>query len=108
MNTSGTDPPRPRVFASDRDADWLLWREPRLAGRMAFDIRFELDSRAQIRRLYNFFGRIGPHWEAVADGYQVIVLDRHAHERVRRSLLHERRFTQTYIGPDLAVLVRLG
>ena len=108
VSAAVTRDPAARVFASDRDADWLLWREPRLAGRMAFDIRFELDSRAQIRRLYNFFGRIGPHWEAVADGYQVIVLDRHAHERVRRSLLHERRFTQTYIGPDLAVLVRLG
>jgi hypothetical protein len=103
-----TRDPASRVFASEKYADWLLWRNPKLAGRVAFDIRFELNSRAQIRRLSNYFGRIGPNWQAAARGYQVIVLNRDAHERVRLSLRRDAQIRQAYIDPDLAVLVRTG
>jgi hypothetical protein len=106
--STATRDPATRVFASDKYADWLLWRNPKLAGRVAFDIRFELNSRAQIRRLSNYFGRIGPNWQAAARGYQVIVLGRDADEPVRRSLRGETQIRQTYISPDLAVLVRTG
>lgn len=34
--------PSLRVFAADRYSDWLLWSEPSLRGRIAYDIRFEL------------------------------------------------------------------
>ena len=106
--STATRDPASRVFASEKYADWLLWRNPKLAGRVAFDIRFELNSRAQIRRLSNYFGRIGPNWQAAARGYQVIVLNRDAHERVRLSLRHGARMRQAYLSPDLAVLVRTG
>jgi hypothetical protein len=106
--STATRDPATRVFASDKYADWLLWRNPKLAGRVAFDIRFELNSRAQIRRLSNYFGRIGPNWQAAARGYQVIVLGRDADEPVRRSLRGDTQIRQTYISPDLAVLVRTG
>jgi hypothetical protein len=42
------------VFADDVHADWLLWQQPSLAGRLAYDIRFELyDARelAQLKQL---------------------------------------------------------
>ena len=104
--SAATADPATRVFASDKYADWLLWRNPKLAGRVAFDIRFELNSRAQIRSLSNYFGRIGPNWQAAARGYQVIVLDRHAHNRVRLALRREAGIRQAYITKDLAVLVR--
>ena len=100
--------PSTRVFASDGDADWLLWREPQLRGRIAFDIRFELNSAAQIRSLHRYFNRIGPHWQAAARGYKVIVLDRKRYERVRVSLTAGGRMRQTYLDPDHAVLVRTG
>jgi hypothetical protein len=106
--STATRDPATRVFASDKYADWLLWRNPKLAGRVAFDIRFELNSRAQIRRLSNYFGRIGPNWQAAARGYQVIVLGRDADERVRLALRGDARIRQTYISPDLAVLVGTG
>ena len=102
---AATRDPGTRVFASDRYADWLLWREPGLAGRVAFDVRFELNTRAQVRRLYDFFGRIGPHWQAPARGYRVVVLDRHSHERVRFALREAGQMRETYIDPSLAVLV---
>ena len=97
-----------RVFASDRNADWLLWRLPQLRGRVAFDIRFELNTAAQIKRLQHFFARIGPNWQSAARGYDVIVLDRsaHEHDRVRRSLLEDGRLRQIYLDHDIAVLVR--
>jgi type IV secretory pathway TrbD component len=106
--STATRDPASRVFASDKYADWLLWRHPKLAGRVAFDIRFELNSRAQVRRLSDYFGRIGPNWQAAARGYQVIVLDRHAHNRVRLALRRDPRIRQAYLSHDLAVLVRTG
>ena len=106
--SAATRDPNSRVFASDKYADWLLWRNPELAGRVAFDIRFELNSRAQIRGLSNYFGRIGPSWQAVAQGYRVIVLDRQAHDRVRLALRDEARVREAYLSHDLAVLVRAG
>jgi hypothetical protein len=34
--------PEGLVLADEEHADWLLWQEPSLAGRIAYDVRFEL------------------------------------------------------------------
>jgi hypothetical protein len=65
-----------------------------------------LNTAAQIHRLHAFFDRIGPNWQSAARGYQVIVLDRPDRERVRKSLLADRRLRETYLGPEVSVLVR--
>jgi hypothetical protein len=39
------------VLADDRHADWLLWLRPELAGRIAYDVRFELFSAAELERI---------------------------------------------------------
>ena len=95
-----------RVFASDRLADWLLWREPALRGHVAFDIRFELNTAAQVKALHRFFGRVGPRWQAPARGYDVIVLDRAENDSVRKALERTGAFTRTYLDHDVAVLER--
>lgn len=44
------------VLADDAHADWLLWEEPSLAGRVAYDVRFELfdaGELAQLRALHD-------------------------------------------------------
>jgi hypothetical protein len=105
---AATRDPSTRVFASDRDADWLLWRLPQLRGRVAFDIRFELNTKAQVGLLHRYFNRIGPHWQAAARGYNVIVLNRGSYEDVRLSLLADRRMRQTYLNHDHAILIRTG
>ncbi len=46
--------PAVTVFADDRYADWLLWKDPALHGRVAYDIRFELFSRADFERVLDF------------------------------------------------------
>ena len=46
--------PRGTVFADDKHSDWLLWEQPALVGRIAYDVRFELfdaQEMAQIPRL---------------------------------------------------------
>jgi hypothetical protein len=97
----------PRIFASDRLADWLLWREPTLRGRVAFDIRFELNTGAQVHALHRFFARTGPDWQSAARGYDVIVIDRQNDKKVLRALESTRRFKPAYVDRDVAVLTRI-
>jgi hypothetical protein len=37
------------VLADDGHADWLLWLQPSLAGRVAYDVRFELFDSQELR-----------------------------------------------------------
>jgi hypothetical protein len=46
--------PAARVWATEQWADWLLWQDPGLGGRMAFDARVELLSEAQVKRMTVF------------------------------------------------------
>jgi hypothetical protein len=65
-----------RAFADERFDDWLLWRDPKLSGRVAGDARFELLSAAQIDSLENVFSVTGVNWKQGARGYRLLVLDR--------------------------------
>ncbi len=67
--------PSATVFANERYADWLLFRHPELAGRVAYDARFELLTQRQLERLGNFRLEQGIGWMSVADGYRLFVLD---------------------------------
>jgi hypothetical protein len=60
------------VLANEATADWLLWRRPDL--RIAYDVRFELASPAQIDRLIAW-RRFEPGWRGVAAGYRTVVDD---------------------------------
>jgi hypothetical protein len=66
--------PSARVYADAKYADWLLWREPQLRGRIAYDIRFELLSTEHIVQIYNFNNPDGA-WRAPARGHRILVLD---------------------------------
>ena len=46
--------PNGLVLADDVHSDWLLWKEPQLAGRIGYDVRFELLSAHRIATLYRF------------------------------------------------------
>jgi hypothetical protein len=72
---SASDDPNVRVFATSRDADWLLWRIPSLSGRLAWDIRFEIYSPETFERIVRFRGEQGGDWKSLADGYQVVALE---------------------------------
>jgi hypothetical protein len=67
--------PGARVFATERYADWLLFAEPQLHGRIAYDVRFELLTDRQLRSIVNFRNEHGLDWQRAAHGYRVLVLN---------------------------------
>jgi hypothetical protein len=71
--TVATDPAT-KVFADVRYADWLIWRFPALAGRVAFDARFELQPSGGLERLARALSATGIDWKAPARGYRLVVL----------------------------------
>ena len=68
--------PGVRIYADNRFADWLLWSDPRLAGRMAYDIRFELLTSKQLQNLVDSTQIPTPHEHSILNGYRLLVLDR--------------------------------
>jgi hypothetical protein len=58
-----------RVLADDVHSDWLLWEQPQLAGRLAYDVRFELFTRHQLERLRAFRNGTAPE---VGSGYRIL------------------------------------
>jgi hypothetical protein len=42
------------VLADDVHSDWLLWKKPELSGRIGYDVRFELLTAPQLKRLWAF------------------------------------------------------
>jgi hypothetical protein len=105
--TSATrNDPSPRVFANEWYSDWLIWNAPRLAGRLAFDARFELLSTHQIREVADFRARTSPEWLSAADGYRLLVLDPRVEKRAIRAVLREPGTRQLYRDRRVAVLLR--
>lgn len=103
---AAADDPSARVFADDRTADWLLWEDPSLAGRIAYDVRFELFDDRQFRALLAFRNRSGDGWRAVARGYRIVTLDPRAEAGLERALLAEPGAGLVFRGRGLDVLVR--
>ncbi len=76
VRTATAADPTLKVMADVRFADWLLWRDMALRGRVGNDARFELLSANQMSGLQDLFYAIGPDWKRAARGYRLIVLDR--------------------------------
>jgi hypothetical protein len=74
------------VLATSSYADWLLWTRPELAGRVAYDSRFELLTRSELRRAQHFEARV-EGWRQVAARYRVLVIDRDDDSSLRASLV---------------------
>jgi hypothetical protein len=89
VRTATQRDPAIKVLADVRFADWLLWRDPQLRGRLASDARFELLSAADIVSLERVFNAVGPQWKQGANGYRVIVLDRTASPDAVNGFLEE-------------------
>lgn len=94
------------VMSDDRYADWILWREPRLAGRVAYDVRFELFSDAQFRSLFAYRNRIGDGWRSAGRGYGLVALDPREQREIVTALLHEPGARLLYRDPRIDVVLR--
>jgi hypothetical protein len=71
---AATAEPRSRVFATDRHADWLLWKFPELRGRIAYDVRFEIYDEQFFEELAEYKAQKGD-WKKLARGYEIVVVD---------------------------------
>jgi hypothetical protein len=78
--------PDGHVLAMVPYADWLLWSHPELSGRVAFDARFELLSKTQLKRIAAFQAQ-AEDWKAIARRYRVIVLGARDNRDLRRALV---------------------
>jgi hypothetical protein len=92
------------VFADVRFADWLLWRDPWLAGRVAFDARYELLSGDQIRAIHRFNQHRDRGWERAVAGYRVVVLSEGADGPLARALLSRTGARLAYGDSDTTVI----
>ena len=97
--------PGAKVFADDRYADWLIWEQPTLAGRVAYDIRFELFTRRQLEELRAFRRHTGDGWLRAIAGYDVLVVDHPAQPTLVADVRAARDFEVSYRDSWLTVLV---
>lgn len=96
-----------RVFATSPDSDWLLWAQPRLAGRIAFDARFELLTTSQLRQLARFQAQASD-WLKTARGYGVFVLDPSSDKALEHGLTNALHLRRVFNSPQVVVLRRRG
>jgi hypothetical protein len=95
-----------RVLADVRYADWLIWQQPSLASRIAYDIRFELLSQRQLAEIYTFNDPLSVSWRTASAGYALLVLDRTDDAVAVRALSREPGTRVIYSGRELVVFER--
>jgi hypothetical protein len=78
--------PSLKIFPDDEHGDWLLWEHPELAGRVAYDIRFELLTPDELKQLALLRADIRTN-EPIAKGYRLFMLDRSTEKDSIRWLL---------------------
>ncbi len=98
--------PGARIFANERYADWLLFEHPELAGRVGYDVRFELLTHPQLKRIVAFRSETGVDWLRAARGYGLLVLDPKADAGAVRLLEAEPGTTVLYRDGKVVVLSR--
>jgi hypothetical protein len=67
--------PGVEIFADVRFADWLIWHDPGLAGRLAYDTSFELLTATQLRTLAGLGTTRAPGQADPLARYGILVLD---------------------------------
>ena len=95
-----------KILAHERFADWLLWSDPRLAGRVAYDARFELLPDRRVTEILEFFNQVGADWSRPADPYRVLVLDSAVDGGLAQRLLGEGDARLVYRDASVTVVVR--
>ena len=69
------------VLADDAHADWLLWEQPSLAGRVAYDVRFELFDRNELEQLTLLRAGSHPIWRSCGSTASVVTFPNAAAEQ---------------------------
>jgi hypothetical protein len=97
--------PGVRVFANEMYTDWLLLDRPELKGRLAFDIRFELTTKNELKRLVDIRRRV-EGWRQAVSSYGLFVLNKGPEGPLAKALLQEPGAKLMYRGHDAIVIWR--
>lgn len=98
--------PTARIYANEQYADWLLTAYPELEGRIAYDIRFELLSRAQLAAVARWRNEVGLDWASAAAGARLVVLALPSEAMIQRDLLARPGTRVLYRDSRISVLLR--
>ncbi len=98
--------PSLRIVSSLRYSDWLLFSQPQLVGRVAFDARLELLSHAQVTRVVRLANAIGESWKGTGPNDRLFVVDRKSEGDLDRVLAAEPDARTVYLDDQLRVLIR--
>jgi hypothetical protein len=71
--TYATQHPATDVLADNAASSALLWHDPQLAGRVAYDARLERYPEASLERWIRFQISDGVDWDATTNGYQILI-----------------------------------
>src|SRR5438445_4483469 len=93
------------VFSDEMYGDWLLLRRPELRGRLAYDIRFELGSKKELRRLLDVKQRV-EGWRQVLAPYSLFVLRSDSESKLAAALLRQPGARREYRGHGAIVIFR--
>jgi len=97
--------PHGLVFATSAYGDWLLWSEAQLAGRVAFDARFELLTQAQLLEIARIENAAGD-WRAALRPYRVFVLGPGPDATLEHALRRAFALHVAFRSPQVVVLRR--
>ena len=94
--------PSDRIFASARWGDWLLWKEPQLGGRVAYDARAELFTSRQFKTIA--LSRVTPALlPEISRRYRIFLVDKTDEPEVYSTL--RRKGHVAYDDGDVLVVV---
>lgn len=88
--------PSAKIFADVHYADWLVWRDPSLADRIAYDTSFELLTKPQLQAIAKLAAASAPGYERTLAPYEILVLYP-GNKQANRTILR---------GPGMHTLVR--
>ena len=94
------------VFADSRYADWLLWREPSLTGRLAYDARFELLTNRRLLDIYFWRSHIGRNWVDIPGCRAIVLVNLVEEPLTERALLHVPGTRRLYRDGRVSILER--
>jgi len=94
------------VFADARYADWLLWRQPSLTGRIAYDARLELLTNSQLVNIYFWRSHIGRDWTNIPGCRAIVLVNLPEEPLTERALLREHGTRRIYRDSRISILVR--
>lgn len=104
---SGVEQSRPHVlvYANTQFSDWLLLRRPELAGRLAYDARFEIFPRKHLEGILDVQRRV-EGWRKVVAPFGLFVLRKDVEGNAARALLRRRGARVEYRGHGVIVISR--